>query len=89
MLKIIMAKAKQTNPKIILKEEIRGDMAIAEVVTHHPETMAVFFRHGMSCFGCPMALQETVSQGAEAHGVDPEDMIKELNSSISKRKKKK
>jgi hybrid cluster-associated redox disulfide protein len=79
--------ANKSKPKIIAKEGIRGDMTIAEVVTHYPQTMAVFFRHGMTCFGCPMALQETVSQGAEAHGMDPDDLLKELNSAISNAKK--
>lgn len=66
-------------------DEVKGDMMIAEVVTHHPETMPVFFKHGMTCFGCPMALQETVEQGAQAHGIDLEDMLKELNKAVKKK----
>ena len=73
--------------KIMTDEEIRGDMTIAEVAGHYPETMPVFFKHGMTCFGCPMALQETVEQGAEAHGIDSEEMLKELNKAVSKKKK--
>jgi hybrid cluster-associated redox disulfide protein len=91
-LKKIRKCEKSSNPDLGLltkKSEVRGDMTISEVVTHHPETMAVFFRHGMTCFGCPMALQETVSQGAEAHGLSSEEMLKELNSAISKKSKKK
>jgi len=84
------SKREHADPELNLltkKGEIRGDMAIAEVVGHYPETMPVFFKHGMTCFGCPMALQETVEQGAEVHGIDPTEMIKELNESLSKSKK--
>ena len=69
------------------KEIISGDMTIAEVAGHYPETMPVFFKHGMTCFGCPMALQETVAQGAEAHGIDAEDLVKALNNVLNKKKK--
>ena len=73
--------------KIIQPEKtISGDMTISEVVTNYPETMAVFIKHGMTCFGCPMALMETVAQGAEAHGVNADEMVEELNKAIKKKK---
>ena len=78
----------KTKEKIIqTKKAIEGDMTIAKVARHYPESMPVFLKHGMTCFGCPMALMETVKQGAEAHGVDSKVMLKELNDSISKKKK--
>ena len=67
------------------KGEIRGDMTIAEVAGHFPEAIPVFMKHGMTCFGCPMALSETVAQGAEAHGMDAEDLLKALNKAVKKK----
>ena len=90
MMKKIKKCEKCPNPELNLlskKGEIAGDMTIAEVAGHYPETMPVFFKHGMTCFGCPMALQETVAQGAEAHGIDPKDLLKKLNAVVSKKKK--
>ena len=84
-----MANKKSENPenRLLTKQaEIRGDMTIAEVAGHYPETMPVFMKHGMTCFGCPMALSETVEQGAEAHGIDAEKMLAELNKAIKKKK---
>lgn len=78
-----------SNPELNLpsqKSAVMGDMTIAEVAAHYPETMPVFFKHGMTCFGCPMALMETVAQGAEAHGMDVEELVKALNGAIRKRK---
>jgi len=34
---------------------------------------------GMFCCGCPMAMMETLEQGCEAHGVDVDEVVKELN----------
>lgn len=66
---------------------ITKDMTIAEVTTHFPETMPVFIKHGMTCFGCPMALSETVEQGALAHGINADEMLNELNRAVKKKAK--
>ena len=41
----------------------------------------------MACMGCPMAMQETIEQGALAHGIDPKKLVEELNNKIIKKKK--
>jgi len=55
----------------------------------YPKTAEVFFKQGMSCVGCPMAMQETIEQGALAHGLDPNKLIKELNKKINNKLKNK
>ncbi len=74
--------------KLSEKGEIMGDMTISEVVGHFPETMPVFMKHGMTCFGCPMALSETVAQGAQAHGMNAGELVEELNKAAKTKKKK-
>lgn len=61
----------------------------SEVLRKYPETAEVFFQHGMACVGCPMAMQETIEQGAQAHGIDIDNLIQELNKKIEKKKIKK
>jgi len=73
-------KAKQT-------EKITKNMTFAEIMARYPETMPVFLEHGMSCFGCPMAMNETIEQGAIAHGVKVDELVARLNSAVSKKKK--
>jgi len=34
---------------------------------------------GMHCCGCPMAMSETLEQGAEAHGLDADALVREIN----------
>ncbi len=70
-----------------IKQIITKDMLIAKTVNEHPESISVFLKHGLSCIGCPFAMQETIEQGAIGHGIDVKKLIKELNSKLNKRKK--
>ena len=61
------------------KEKINEKMTLHEVLTKHPEKQKVFLKHGMSCFGCPFAMQETIEQGAMAHGINIKKLLEDLN----------
>jgi hybrid cluster-associated redox disulfide protein len=39
----------------------------------------VFLSHGLMCVGCAVARFENIRQGAEAHGIDLEALMKDLN----------
>lgn len=58
---------------------ITKDMSIGEAVQKYPDTVAVFLRHGLMCFGCAIARFETIEQGALAHGIDVEALLRDLN----------
>jgi len=70
-----------------LTSAITKDMTLAEVAGKYPETHKIFFSIGMHCLGCPMAMQETIEQGALAHGANVEELLKKLNNSIKSKKK--
>ena len=61
---------------------ITKDMPIGQVVQKYPKTVEVFLRHGLMCFGCALAQYENVEQGASAHGIDVEALIKDLNAAV-------
>ena len=61
---------------------ITADMPISEVVNKYPDTVEVFFRHGLGCIGCAMAHFENIRQGAMAHGIDVEALIADLNKVV-------
>lgn len=61
---------------------ITGNEMITEVVERHPETVQVFQKYGMHCFGCMAARYENIEQGALAHGIDVPGLIKDLNKAI-------
>ena len=69
-----------------IEEKITKDMLIGEVIDRYPETIGVFQSHGFGCIGCIVADHETVEEGAEAHEMDVEGLIKDLNEAIKTKK---
>jgi len=59
--------------------KITKDLTISQVLETSPETAKIFVRYGMHCLGCFIATGETVEQAAEAHGLDVEELVRELN----------
>jgi hybrid cluster-associated redox disulfide protein len=62
---------------------ITKEMPIGDVVQKYPQTIEVFLRHGLMCFGCAIARFENVGQGAAAHGIDTEALIRDLNAAVA------
>ncbi|MFQ6002413.1 MAG: DUF1858 domain-containing protein [Candidatus Zixiibacteriota bacterium] len=63
--------------------KITKDMTFGEVLKKYPETVKTFFQYGMHCFGCHIAVSETIEQGALAHGVSVDELIGDLNKTVS------
>jgi hybrid cluster-associated redox disulfide protein len=63
-------------------EQITKDMPIGDVVQNYPQTVEVFLKHGLMCFGCAIARFENVEQGAAAHGINVDTLIKDLNAAV-------
>ena len=61
---------------------ITKDMSILEVVQKYPDTVDVFVNSGMGCLRCAAAHFENIEQGATAHGIDVDALIKNLNEAI-------
>ena len=61
---------------------ITKDMPIGDVVQNYPQTIEVFLKHGLMCFGCAIARFENVEQGAMAHGINVETLMTDLNAAI-------
>ena len=69
------------------EEKITKDMGMGEVIQKHPETIEVFSKHGLHCIGCAAAHFENIEQGCNAHGMDADKLVEDLNKAISKDKK--
>ena len=61
---------------------ITKDMSILEVVQKCPDTVDVFVNAGMGCLGCAAAHFENIEQGAMAHGIDVDQLVKDLNTVV-------
>ena len=69
--------------------KITAKMSIGEIVSKHPETAEVFFKHGMHCLGCAASHFENLEQGCEAHGIDSKRLVADLNKAVEKKPAKK
>jgi hybrid cluster-associated redox disulfide protein len=63
-------------------DTITKDMPIGEVVQNYPQTIEVFLKHGLMCFGCAIARFENVEQGAMAHGINVDALMNDLNAAV-------
>lgn len=55
------------------------EMTMGEILSINPEARAVLEGFGMHCCGCPVSQAEPLEDACEAHGVDVELVLKELN----------
>lgn len=62
-----------------MTNKISKDMGISEVIQKYPDLIPVFIQHGLGCIGCAMAQFESIEQGAMAHGMDIDALMKDLN----------
>lgn len=61
---------------------ITKEMSITDIVEQYPQTVEVFQRYGMHCFGWMAARFENLEQGALAHGLDVDALMKDLNAAV-------
>ena len=62
------------------KKKITKDMTFAEILEMNKEAGEKLGEKGLFCGGCPMAAFETLENGAKAHGVDADELVRELNN---------
>ena len=68
---------------------ITKNMGIMEAIQKYPDVVGVFVAHGLGCIGCAMANFETIEQGATAHGMDINALMKDLNKAAAEMEPKK
>ena len=44
------------------------------------EVAPFFLNMGMHCLGCPASRMESIEEACMVHGVDPDDLVDELNA---------
>lgn len=64
------------------EQAITAEMKIGEVLRQYPESLKVFLSHGLMCVGCAVARFENIRQGATAHGINVDALIKDLNEAV-------
>lgn len=62
-----------------MKQRVTGDMNINEVVEKYPIVAHILMRYGLGCVGCIISTAETLEEGIAIHGLNPEDVLEEIN----------
>ena len=65
--------------------EIQKDTIIGDILDIAPETAPIFMAIGMHCLGCTASRGETVEEACMVHGVDPDELLAELNKKIAEK----
>ena len=53
---------------------------IGELLEIAPEKASILLEAGMHCLGCPASQEETIEEACSIHGIDVEEILKQLNS---------
>lgn len=52
---------------------------IGDLLEMAPEKADILLNAGMHCLGCPASQAETLEEACSVHGIDVEELVKELN----------
>lgn len=59
--------------------EFNKDTKIGELLEKAPEKADILLEAGIHCLGCPASQAETLEEACMVHGIDVEEVLKELN----------
>lgn len=61
------------------KKTITENTLIMEAVELNPNAPEILLGYGMHCLGCAIAHGETIAEAAMVHGIDVNDLLRDLN----------
>ena len=62
--------------------KVTKDTMIGELLTVDPNIAPILMRAGMHCLGCPSSQMESLEEAAMVHGIDPDDLVNDINDFI-------
>ena len=64
-------------------KQITKNMTFDELLKTYPKARSVLKEHGLSCMNCKGRKAESLAQGALMNGIDIDEFIKDLRSSLT------
>lgn len=68
-----------------MAKQIHKDMLINDIIEVDPGNAAILMASGMHCIGCMAAAGETLEEAAGVHGMDADDLVKDINEYLAKK----
>ena len=66
-----------------MADKITKEMTFFQIMQQYPEAVKVLQKYNMGCVGCMGAQNERLEQGANAHGVDLNALLADLNAAVA------
>lgn len=60
-------------------KKIAKNMLISEVLEVDDDIASILIQNGMGCIFCPASQMESVEEACFVHGIDPDDIIEQVN----------
>ena len=67
-------------------ETITKDTTIAEALQIDAGIIPILLNSGMHCIGCPASQGETIEEAAMVHGIDVDELMKDITEYINLKK---
>lgn len=61
---------------------VTKDTMIGDLLQINQNVAPLLLNIGMHCLGCPSSQMETIEEAAMVHGLDPDDLVVEINTFI-------
>ena len=61
---------------------VTKDTMIGDLLQIDQNVAPLLLNIGMHCLGCPSSQMETIEEAARVHGLDPDDLVVEINTFI-------
>lgn len=61
---------------------VTKDTMIGDLLQIDQNVAPLLLNIGMHCLGCPSSQMETIEEDAMVHGLDPDDLVDEINTFI-------
>lgn len=61
---------------------VTKDTTIGDLLQIDQNVAPLLLNIGMHCLGCPSSQMETIEEAAMVHGLDPDDLVVEINTFI-------
>lgn len=61
---------------------VTKDTMIGDLLQIDQNVEPLLLNIGMHCLGCPSSQMETIEEAAMVHGLDPDDLVVEINTFI-------
>ncbi len=67
------------------KMEITVETTMGEMLEYDMGIAYILMQCGMHCVGCPSSIGESLEEACAVHGLDPEEVLAQINSYLESR----